>query len=199
MKRLIKQVLVISAIALSCNLLGQTKNIWEVDQSHSALKFSVIHLLISEVEGNFKIFQGQMRASTEDFSDAEIDFSADVASVDTDNEMRDGHLQSDDFFNTATYPKMTFVSKSFKKMANDQYALTGDLTIRDITKEVTLDVKYGGNIQDPYGNTKAGFKATGAINRFDYGLKWNALTEAGGAVASEEVALTLNLEFKLAK
>jgi polyisoprenoid-binding protein YceI len=108
-------------------------------------------------------------------------------------------LQSDDFFNTATYPKMTFVSKSFKKMANDQYALTGDLTIRDITKEVTLDVKYGGNIQDPYGNTKAGFKATGAINRFDYGLKWNALTEAGGAVASEEVALTLNLEFKLAK
>ena len=180
MKSLIKQVLVISAIALSCNLLGQTKNIWEVDQSHSALKFSVIHLLISEVEGNFKIFQGQMRASKEDFSDAEIDFSADVASVDTDNEMRDGHLQSDDFFNTATYPKMTFVSKSFKKMANDQYALTGDLTIRDITKEVTLDVKYGGNIQDPYGNTKAGFKATGAINRFDYGLKWNALTEAGG-------------------
>jgi polyisoprenoid-binding protein YceI len=113
--------------------------------------------------------------------------------------MRDGHLKSDDFFNAEKFPKMTFKSTSFKKKSGNMYELTGDLTVRDITKKATFSVKYGGTAKDAYGNTKAGFKATGKINRFDYGLKWNALTEAGGAAVGADIDLTFNLEFALAK
>ncbi|HOK98475.1 MAG TPA: YceI family protein, partial [Bacteroidales bacterium] len=115
--------------------------------------------------------------------------------INTDNEMRDNHLKGDDFFNAAKFPKMTFKSKSFKKVSGNKYELVGDLTIRDVTKTVKFDVTYGGTAKDPYGNIKAGFKASAVINRFDYGLKWNALTEAGGAVVGNEVNVSLKLEF----
>ncbi len=187
---------IFSFVALS---MAQTVKTWKVDNMHSGVKFSVTHMVISEVEGSFKVYEGTITSAKDDFSDAKIDFSVDVNSINTDNSMRDGHLKSDDFFNADKFPKMVFKSTSFKKKAGNVYELIGDLTIRDVTKKVKFSVKYGGIMKDPYGNTKAGFKATGSINRFDYGLKWNTLTEAGGAMVGADVNLTLNLEFALAK
>lgn len=183
-----------AALGLSLGSMAQS-NIWKTDNSHSNVKFSVTHLVVSDVEGNFKAYAGTIQSAKPDFTDAVIDFTVDIASINTDNESRDKHLKSDDFFNAEKYPQMKFKSTSFKKVSGNKYVLEGDLTIRDVTKKVKFDVVFGGIIKDPWGNTKAGFKATGAINRFDYNLKWNTLTEAGGAVVGKEVTITLNLEF----
>jgi hypothetical protein len=172
---------------------------WNVDNIHSSVKFSVTHLIISEVEGTFKTYSGTIKNTKDDFSDAQINFAIDVNSINTDNSMRDDHLKSDDFFNAKDYPKMIFASTSFKKKSGNKYTLEGNLTIRNTSKKVRFDVTYGGTAKDGYGNTKAGFRASTSINRFDYGLKWNALTEAGGATVGKDVAITLNLEFALAK
>ena len=168
---------------------------WNIDNSHSNVKFSVSHLVISDVEGAFKSFNGTIQTSKSDFSDAQIDFSIDINSINTDNEGRDTHLKSDDFFNAEKFPQMTFKGTSFTKLSGNKYALEGDLTIRDVTKKIKFDVTYGGTVKDPWGNTKAGFKVKGIINRFDYNLKWNTLTEAGGALVGKEVEIVLNLEF----
>ncbi len=178
-------------------LNGQSR--WQVDKAHSSVKFSVTHLVISEVEGSFRSFDGSIFTNKDDFTDAVIEFKVEVNSINTDNEMRDNHLKGDDFFNSEKYPVMTFKSKSFKKLNGNKYELIGDLTIRDVTKTVKFDVQYGGTVKDPWGNTKAGFRASTEINRFDFGLKWNALTEAGGAVVDNMVKVRLNLEFELQK
>jgi len=197
MKKVFSLLLV--ALSLISVSFAQTVKTWNVDKMHSSIKFAVSHLVISEVDGSFKIFDGNIIATNEDFTDAKINFTVDVNSINTDNTNRDGHLKSDDFFNAEKYPNMTFVSTSFKKISSSAYELTGDLTVRDVTKKVTFAVKYGGTTKDPYGNTKAGFKATGTINRLQYGLKWNTLTEAGGAVVGSDIDLTINLEMALAK
>lgn len=174
--------------------MGQTTT-WKIDNSHSNVKFTVTHLVVSDVDGSFKDYAATIQSAKPDFTDATIDFSVNVNSINTDNENRDKHLKSDDFFNGEKFPQMTFKGTSFKKVSGNKYALEGDLTIRDITKKVKFVVLYGGTVKDPWGNIKAGFKATGSINRFDYNLKWNTLTEAGGAVVGKEVRITLNLEF----
>jgi polyisoprenoid-binding protein YceI len=182
-------------LVLTINICGSAQTIWTLDKSHTGVKFTVTHMMISEVEGSFKSFNGTMLSSKPDFTDAQIDFTVDVASISTDNEMRDKHLKSDDFFNAEKFPVMTFKSSSFKKLGEKKHELTGDLTMRDVTKKVKFDVTYGGQIKDRSGKSKAGFKATATINRLDYGLKWNALTEAGGAVVSSDVIITLTAEF----
>ncbi|MDQ6812540.1 MAG: YceI family protein [Bacteroidota bacterium] len=193
-----KKVFLLVAIAfIQTAVFAQTK--WTVDNAHSSVKFSVSHLVISEVEGAFKKFSGSVSSATPDFTDAAVDFDIDVNSINTDNDMRDKHLKSDDFFNAAQYPNMTFKSTSFKKVSGNKYALTGNLTIRNVTKPVKFDVVYGGTAKDGYGNTKAGFKATTVINRFDYNLKWNNLTEAGGATVGKDVTLDLKMELAQAK
>ena len=197
MKKLFSLMFV--SIALIGSSFAQTAKTWNVDKMHSGLKFSVSHLVISEVDGSFKIFDGNMVTTKDDFSDAKINFTVDVNSINTDNDSRDGHLKSDDFFNAEKFPNMSFVSTSFKKKSGAMYELVGNLTIRDVTKKVSFSVKYGGTTKDPYGNTKAGFKATGTINRLQYGLKWNTLTEAGGAVVGSDIDFTVNLEMALAK
>lgn len=174
---------------------GSFAETWTVDKAHSSVKFAVTHLVISEVEGNFKVYDGTLESSGPDFPDASINFSVDVNSINTDNTMRDGHLKSDDFFNAGKFPVMSFKSVSWKKTGHGNYELIGDLTIRDITKRVKFDVVHGGTTADGYGNTKSGFKATTEINRFDYGLKWNAITEAGGATVGKNVKIVLNLQF----
>jgi polyisoprenoid-binding protein YceI len=191
--------LLLAALGLISVSFAQTAKTWNVDKMHSSVKFAVSHLVISEVDGSFKIFDGNMVATKEDFTDAKINFTVDVNSINTDNSNRDGHLKSDDFFNAEKYPNMTFVSTSFKKKTSSTYELIGDLTIRDVTKKVSFAVQYGGTTKDPYGNTKAGFKATGTINRLEYGLKWNTLTEAGGTIVGSKIDLTINLEMALAK
>lgn len=168
---------------------------WKVDKPHTSLKFSVSHLVISDVEGTFKTFDGSMESSKDDFSDAKINFIADVNSISTDNDMRDNHLKSDDFFNAAKFPQIKFVSTSFAPLGDNKYKLEGNLTIRDITKPVTFDVKYGGTV-NAMGGTHAGFKATTKINRFDYNLKWDKATEAGNMIAGKEVEITVNVDFK---
>ena len=168
---------------------------WTLDKPHTNVKFSVSHLVISDVEGTFKTFDGTMEFSKADFSDAKISFTAEVGSISTDNEQRDNHLKSDDFFNAAKYPQMKFVSTSFVPLGDNKYKLEGTLTIRDITRQITFDVKYGGTVA-AMGGTHVGFKATSKINRFDYNLKWDKATEAGNMVVGKEVEITINVDFK---
>lgn len=166
---------------------------WSVDKAHSNVKFTVTHLLVSEVEGSFKLFGGSMETSKPDFSDAKISFTVDVNSVNTDNDMRDKHLKSDEFFGAEKYPQMKFVSTSFTHADGNKYKLGGNLTIKDVTKPVVFDVTYGGTA-NAMGKTKSGFKAKTTINRFDYHLKWDKATEAGGLVVSKDVDLVVNVE-----
>ena len=167
---------------------------WTQDASHSNVGFSVKHLVISSVTGNFKNYSVTVLSDKEDFSDAKVDVSINTASIYTDNENRDNHLRSDDFFNAEKYPAMTFKGKSMKKAGKNKYKLTGDLTIRNITKTVTLDVEFGGKVKDPWGNTKAGFRIEGIINRFDYGLKWDKALETGGLVVDKEIRIVCDVE-----
>jgi polyisoprenoid-binding protein YceI len=167
---------------------------YKIDAAHSEINFKVKHLMITNVTGNFTQFDASMEASADDFSDASISFEADVNSINTNNEQRDGHLKSDDFFNAEQFPKLTFVSSGLQKKSDNEYALTGDLTIRNITKTVTLDVEFGGTMTDPWGQQKAGFEINGKINRKDFDLKWTATTEAGGIVVSDEVKLQLAVQ-----
>ena len=167
---------------------------WLIDPAHSEVQFKIKHLVISTVSGSFKKFEGTVQSEKDDFSDASVQFSAEAASVDTNNEQRDGHLKSDDFFNAVKYPKITFVSAGVEKKGNDEYILKGNLTMRDVTKPVELKVEYGGTTKDLYGQTKAGFEVTGKINRQDFGLKWSAITEAGGLVVSDDVKLIMSIQ-----
>lgn len=174
------------------NMDAQTN--WVIDKSHSKVGFTVTHLVISEVDGNFSSYDGKVSSKGDDFEGASIEFTVDINSIDTDNKDRDNHLKSDDFFNAEKFPKMSFKSKSLKKVSGKNFKLVGDLTIRDVTKQVELDVIYNGTTVDPWGQTKAGFKITGEVNRFDYNLKWNTITELGGAVVGKEVTLKINLQ-----
>ncbi|WP_421773347.1 YceI family protein [Gracilimonas sp.] len=167
---------------------------WNIDPTHSEIQFKVKHLVISTVTGNFKSFNGSLKTEGDSFENATVTFEADIDSITTNNADRDNHLKSDDFFNAEEFPKMTFESTSFTSTGNNTYELTGNLTIRDTTKEITLDVEHGGTVDDPYGQTKAGFEINGSINRKEFGLKWNAVTEAGSVVVGNEVKLQLNVQ-----
>lgn len=167
---------------------------WAVDPTHSEVHFKVKHLVISTVTGTFKVFDGNLTTDRDDFENADIRFSLDVASIDTNQEQRDEHLKSADFFNAVQFPRITFKSTSFTKVGED-YQLAGDLTIRDVSRPVTLDVEFGGSATDFYGNEKAGFEVKGKINRKDFGLTWNGVTEAGAIVVGEDIKLSINLQF----
>ncbi|HYV93444.1 MAG TPA: YceI family protein [Chitinophagales bacterium] len=184
---------VLLSVLFATNLFAQS-NIWKTDPAHTSVRFAVTHMVINEVEGKFTSFNGTMTSSKPDFTDAQIEFTVEVKSISTDNEMRDNHLKSADFFNADSFPQMKFRSTSIKKISDKKYLLEGDLTIRDVTKRVTFDVTYGGTIKDSYGNTRAGFKATARINRLDYHLNWNKTMEAG-AVVSADVDVIINTEF----
>ncbi len=167
---------------------------WKADRAHSQVKFSVSHMVVAEVTGRFKDFDVTLVQGADDFSGSTLEAVIKTGSVDTDNEMRDKHLRSDDFFNADKYPEITFKSTSFEKTGKDTYKVTGNLTIRDVTRQVVLDTKYNGSVTDPMGNTKAGFRATTTIDRFDYGVKWNRTIETGGLVAGKDIEITLLME-----
>jgi polyisoprenoid-binding protein YceI len=171
-----------------------TASKWALDPSHSEISFKARHLVVTTLTGRFNSFEGSLETDHEDFSNADIRFTAEVDSISTGNSDRDGHLKSDDFFNAALFPRVSFRSTSFTKTAGNGYKLIGDFMIRDISRSIELDVEYGGTAVDPYGNTKAGFELNGKIRRKEFGLKWDALTEAGGAVVSDEVKLHLNVQ-----
>lgn len=167
---------------------------WVLDPTHSELQFKVKHLMITTVTGSFNEFSAELTTESDDFEHAVISFKAGVASVDTGNKDRDGHLISGDFFNAEEFPSISFESTSFKKDGSD-YKLTGDLTLKGVTKPVTLDVEFGGTAQDPWGNTKAGFTLSGKINRTDFGLTYNAALETGGVMLGEDVKILGELQF----
>lgn len=168
---------------------------WNIDPTHSEVQFKVKHLMISTVTGNFSTYEGTVNTVNDtDFDGASINFSADIDSISTRQEQRDEHLKSGEFFDAEKFPKLTFASTSFKKKSDDTYVLEGNLTIRDKTNPIKLNAEFGGIMTDFYGNTKAGFEISGKINRQDFDLTWNGITEAGGIVVSEEVKLIFNIQ-----
>jgi polyisoprenoid-binding protein YceI len=167
---------------------------YKIDQAHSEITFKVKHLMIASASGRFTQFDATMQSNKEDFSDAIVTFEADAASITTTNEQRDAHLRSDDFFNAEKFPKIIFESTGLKKISDEDYKLYGNLTIRDITKPIELKVTYHGAMVDPWGNSRIGFEAEGKVNRHEYGLKWNAVTETGGLVVGPDVKLHANVE-----
>lgn len=167
---------------------------WTLDSAHSELQFKVKHLMISTITGSFTDISGEITTEEEDFNHATSSFQAEVNSISTGNSDRDEHLKNGDFFDTASFPQITFKSSSFEK-DGDAYVLKGDLTIKGITKPVTLQVEYGGIALDPWGNTKAGFTISGKVNRTDFGLNYNAALETGGVMLGEEVKIAGELQF----
>lgn len=169
----------------------QTK--WAIDPTHTEVQFKVKHLVISTVTGFFKKFSGGVESNGNDFDGASVNFSLDVNSIDTNQADRDGHLKSPDFFAAEQHPTIDF-SGTLVKKSGAAYKLTGNLTVRGTTKPIEFDVEFGGTMVDPWGNTKAGFEINGKINRKEFGLTWNALTESGGMVVSEDVKIHINTE-----
>lgn len=170
-----------------------TKTVWTIDPAHTEVLFKVRHLVITTITGTFSDFKGTIIAG-ENFQDAIIRFEAKIHSLSTNNEQRDNHLKSADFFEAEKYPSFFFDSTSFVKTGTDEYEMKGLLTIKGTSKPVTLSVEYGGTMTDPWGNVKAGFELKGLINRKDFGLTWNATTEAGGVLVGEEVKLLANVQ-----
>jgi polyisoprenoid-binding protein YceI len=171
------------------------KTTWAIDPTHSEIEFKVKHLVISTVKGIFKEFTGNVEVEGENFDNATFSFEANVDSIFTNQADRDGHLKSADFFDAANYPKITFNSSNVEKKSDNNYTITGELTIKDTTKTVDLTAEFGGVATDPYGNVKAGFEITGLINRKDFGLTFHAVTEAGHLLLSDEIKLNINLQF----
>ncbi len=167
---------------------------WSFDASHSKLGFAISHFGISETEGRFTLFEGTILSDKADFSDAEVEFDIDVASINTEYESRDEHLKSSEFFDTVRFPFIHFKSKSLIPSGENRYLLSGNLTIRDITREVNLEVQYRGTVADPFGNTKAGFRVNGDIERNQFGLNWNGLLSGGGVLVGNTVHLSINIE-----
>ena len=169
---------------------------FSIDPTHSEVQFKVKHLVISTVTGSFRSFTGSLTtANDDDFVGASASFSAEINSIDTGMEQRDGHLKSADFFDAENHPTLSFESTNFKKLNDTQYSVEGNLTLRGVTKPIILKAEYGGAATDFYGNNKVGFEITGIIKRKEYGLAWDAVTEAGGVVVSDDVKLLLNVQF----
>ena len=191
MKTLIN-ILFISMIAYATTYAQQAN--WDFDKSHSKIQFDVAHMVISEVTGQFHDYEGKIEIDKNDFTKSNISITIDAKSIDTDHEKRDGHLRAPDFFDVEKYPNITFISKSIEKIEKNIYKLSGDFTMHGITKAIDLNVKHIGTIKDPYGNTRAGFKVEGSINRTDYGMKYNSIMEAGGLLIGEDVSILCNFE-----
>lgn len=191
-----KNNLLLVAAFFVISLATQAQTTWVSDKSHAKVQFSVTHLLVSETTGHFRKFEGTIVSpKADDFNGANIDFSIDVNSIDTDDENRDKHLKGSDFFDVAKYPTITFKSKSFTKVSDKGYKLVGTLTMHGVSKEVTFDVVYRGITKSPYGQTITGFKIVSSINRYDFNLKYNSALETGGVAIGENVDLLINLEF----
>jgi polyisoprenoid-binding protein YceI len=170
------------------------KSKWVLDPTHSEVSFKVKHMMFTNVSGKFNAFSVAIENENDDFSTSTITFSADTDSVDTGNSERDNHLKSADFFDVEQFPKVTFTASKIGGVKVKQYTLTGDLTIKEVTKTVTLDVEYSGLMKDPWGNTKIALSVEGKINRKDFGLSWNAALETGGVLVGEEVKLAAEIQ-----
>ena len=166
---------------------------WAIDPTHSSVGFKVKHMMFTNVKGNFEKYEATIISEEDDFTNASIEFSADINSINTNNADRDTHLKSGDFFDAENHPKLTFKASSFTK-SGDDYEIAGDLSMRGVTKFVKFPAEFSGLMTDPWGNTKAGLNISGKINRKDWGLNWNSALETGGVLVSEEVKLEIELQ-----
>lgn len=169
---------------------------WNIDAAHSSIEFKIKHLMISTIKGSFRKFSGTLNSADDNFTNASVSFEADVASVNTNSTQRDGHLQAPDFFDSAKFPNITFTSTSFIKKAENEYIVTGNFSMKGVTKEVVLDANFNGFATSQDGKRIAGFNITGVINRADFGLTFNTVLETGGVALSNEVWLDANIELK---
>jgi polyisoprenoid-binding protein YceI len=167
---------------------------WEIDAAHSQATFAVKHMMISTVKGHFNVLSGSLHVDEQNPANSWVEAQVEVNSIDTRDANRDGHLRSPDFFDAEKYPVITFKSSKVEHVEDDEYKVTGDLTIRDITKPVVLKAEYSGQIKDPQGNTRAGLTATGKIDRTEFGLTWNPVLESGGVMVSSDVKIEIDLE-----
>ncbi|WP_299769777.1 YceI family protein [uncultured Dokdonia sp.] len=193
MKNYLKSAIRLFALILTTITFGQEAT-WTIDKSHSSIGFDIDHLVISQTEGTFNEYDATIKADASDFSDATFDITIQAASVDTKNERRDNHLRNADFFNVEKYPTINFKVTEFKKVEGKKYKVIGLFTMHGVTKEVVLDAIFGGLITHPSFGTRAGLRITGALNRYDFGLKYNAAMEAGGYILGEEVRIDCRLE-----
>ena len=176
------------------NKLEDMNTTWKIDQSHSVIGFKVRHMMITNVNGNFKSFDATAKTDGDAFDGAQFSFEADIDSINTGVEDRDAHLKSDDFFNAEAHPKLTFKS-TYVKVNDGEIVVEGEMSIRDTTKPLTLKGDFGGIVTDPYGQTKAGLSLEGKIKRSEFGLKWNAVTEAGSIVVSDDIKIQNEIQF----
>lgn len=170
------------------------KTKWTIDPTHSEIQFKVKHLVISTVTGTFGSYSADVETEGDDFATANVKFTADVNTISTGVEQRDGHLKSADFFDAGNHPTIDFVSTAIVKSGDDSYKMKGNLTMRGTTKPVELNVVFGGMMKDFYGNMKAGFEISGSVKRKEFGLHWDAITEAGGVVVSDDVKIIANVQ-----
>ena len=169
---------------------------WVLDPAHTQIEFKVKHMMISTVTGSFSEYEGDVDTEDEDFMKAKVNFRVKVGSLTTGNADRDAHLKGPDFFDVAKYPDIVFNATRYESVDGDgSYELYGDLTVKEVTRNIRLDVEFGGGVKDPWGNTKAGFTINGKINRKDFGLVWNVVTEAGGVLVGEEVKIACEVQF----
>ncbi|SFJ28171.1 YceI family protein [Myroides guanonis] len=168
--------------------------IWKLDTTHSNIGFSIKHMMFTNVKGSFEKYDGSLKMNESDFENAQIEFSAEIASISTNNTDRDAHLRSADFFDAEQFPTLKFKSTSIVKKGDHDYDLTGDLTIHGVTKPVLLKAEFSGLMKDPFGNTKIGLNINGKVNRKDWGLNWNAGLEAGGLLVSEDVKFDIETQ-----
>ena len=167
---------------------------WTIDPTHSVVEFAVKHLMVSTFKGHFRSLEGTVHLDEDHPANSSVTASVDVASIDTQTPDRDAHLRSDDFFNAERYPKMTFRSTRAEQVDGTNWKVTGELTVRDVTKEVVLDTEYEGRIVDPWGNERIGFTARTELSRKEFGVRWNTAIEAGGVVVGDKVRISLNVE-----
>ena len=166
---------------------------YSIDPAHSSINFSVRHMVIAKVRGKFSEYSGQIRIDEEDFTRSSAELRVRTASIDTGVEDREKHLRSADFFDSEKHPEMRFVSRSITKTGDRRYKMSGELTIRDVTKTIELEVRDEGRGKDPWGNERAGYTVHGSLDRGDYGLRWNQALEAGGVLVGEKVDIDLEL------
>lgn len=187
-----KLPIIIAALVIIA--VGAQAETWKIDAIHSTIGFSVSHLVISKISGNFREFEGTIEFDGKNLAGGSVELTAMIASVDTDNEKRDGHLKSAEFFDGGEFPTMSFKSTSVEVGNGNEFKLIGDLTIKDVTKEVTFDCVLNGLINDPWGDTRAGFSAKTTINRQDFGVSWNKTLDTGGFMVGNDVTISLDLE-----
>jgi len=168
---------------------------WALDSTHSEIQFKVRHLMVSWASGVFKKFEADVQSNGDDFTTAKIKFTADVDSINTNNEQRDAHLKNGDFFDAENHPQVIFESEKLHQVNDEHYKLHGTLTMRGNSRPVVLNVEYGGIMQDPWGNTRTGFTVTGKINRKDFGISFGGVTETGGLLLGDDVIINANVEF----